>query len=150
MICSTLEYLAHDCAADRAPENAALVLGYLEHEMPLHIADEEEDLFPQLTLRCGPEDEVDELVTQLSREHATDEKSYLALLTPLRGIVKGQPLTVTAQFAISASAFAARQRRHLWWENGTVLPLARQRLTAADKAEFGRKMAERRGIFSHP
>ncbi len=90
-ILATLELLAHDCTADSAPENAALVLGYLEHEMPLHIADEEEDLFPLLTRRCAPEDEIDELVALLSSEHETDEKHYLALLAPLRAIVNGRP-----------------------------------------------------------
>ncbi len=87
VICASLELLAHDCTADRAPENAALVLGYLEHEMPLHIADEEEDLFPLLTRRCAPEDEFEELVALLSSEHETDEQHYLALLAPLRAIV---------------------------------------------------------------
>ncbi len=149
-ILATLELLAHDCTADRAPENAALVLGYLEHEMPLHIADEEEDLFPLLTRRCAPEDEIDELVALLSSEHETDEKHYLALLAPLRAIVNGRPPPNPMQFAADARAFAVLQRRHLGWENGTVLPLARRRLTAADMAELGRKMAERRGLSDRP
>ena len=90
VILATLELLAHDCTADHAPEDAALVLAYLEHEMPLHIADEEEDLLPLLTRRCTPEDEIDELVALLSSEHETDEKHYLALLAPLRAIVNGR------------------------------------------------------------
>ena len=150
MICATLELLAHDCTADSAPENAALVLGYLEHDLPLHIADEEEDLFPLLTRRCEPEDEFEELVALLSSEHETDEKHYLALLAPLRAIVNGLQPPDPMQFAADARAFAVLQRRHLGWENGTVLPLARRRLTAADRAEMGRKMAERRGISDRP
>ena len=150
MICATLMLLAHDCTADSAPENAALVLGYLEHDMPLHIADEEEDLFPLLTRRCAPEDEFDEIVALLSSEHETDEKHYLALLAPLRAIVNGLRLPDPVQFAADARVFAILQLRHLGWENGTVLPLARRCLTAADKAEMGRKMAERRGISDLP
>ncbi len=150
VICATLELLAHDCTDDRAPENATLVLGYLEHEMPLHIADEEEDLFPLLKRRCAPEDEFEELVALLSSEHETDEKHYLVLLAPLRAIVNGLRPPDPVQFAANARAFAVLQRRHLGWENGTVLPLARRRLTAADRAEMGRKMAERRGIFRSP
>ncbi len=148
VICAALELLAHDCTADSAPENAALVLGYLEHEMPLHIADEEEDLFPLLTRRCAPEDEFEELVALLSSEHETDEKHCLALLAPVRAIVNG--LRPPLQFAADARAFAVLQRRHLGWENSTVLPLARRCLTAADRAELGRKMAERRGISDRP
>ncbi len=150
VICAALELLADACTADRAPENAALVLGYLEHEMPLHIADEEEDLFPLLTRRCAPEDEIEEFVALLSSEHETDEKHYLALLAPLRAIVNGLRPPDPVQFAADARAFAVLQRRHLGWENGTVLPLARLRLTAADRAELGRKMAERRSISDRP
>ena len=150
MICATLMLLAHDCTADSAPENAALVLGYLEHDMPLHIADEEEDLFPLLTRRCTPEDDFEELVALLSCEHETDEKHYLALLAPLRAIVNGLRPPDPVQFAADARVFAILQLRHLGWENGTVLPLARRCLTAADKAEMGRKMAERRGISDLP
>ena len=145
VICAALERLAHDCTADRAPENAALVLGYLEHEMPLHIADEEEDLFPLLTRRCTPEDEFDEIVALLSSDHEADEKHYLALLAPLGAIVNGLRPPDPVQFAVDARVFAILQLRHLGWENGTVLPLARRCLTAADGAEMGRKMAERRG-----
>ncbi len=150
MICATLMLLAHDWTADSAPENAALVLGYLEHEMPLHIADEEEDLFPLPTRRCAPEDEFDEIVALLSSDHETDEKHYLALLAPLRTIVNGLRPPDPVQFAVDARVFAILQLRHLGWENGTVLPLARRCLTAADKAEMGRKMAERRGIYDLP
>ncbi len=146
VMCATLDLLAHDCAADSAPENAALVLGYLEHDMPLHIADEEEDLFPLLTRRCVPEDAFEELVARLSSEHETDEKHCLALLAPLRAIVNGLRPPDPVQFAADARAFAVLQRHHLGWENGTVLPLARLRLTAADRAEMGRKMAERRAF----
>lgn len=150
VICSTLELLAHDCTADHAPENAALVLDYLEHELPLHIADEEEDLFPLLTRRCTPDDEVENLVALLSSEHEADEKLYPALLAPLHAIVNGLGPPDPAQFAADARAFSVSQRHHLGWENGTVLPLARQRLTAADEAEMGRKMAERRDISDCP
>ncbi len=150
MICATLMLLAHDCTADLAPENAALVLGYLEHDMPLHIADEEEDLFPLLTRRCAPEDDFDEIVALLSSDHETDEKHYLALLAPLRAIVNGLRPPDPVQFAADARVFAILQLRHLGWENGTVLPLARRRLTATDRIEMGWKMAERRGISDLP
>ena len=48
------------------------------------------------------------------------------------------------EFGHAARAFSVFQRRHLAWENGTVLPLARKRLTAADQADMGRRMADRR------
>ena len=150
VICAAFELLAHDCTADRAPEIAALILNYLEHEMPLHIADEDEDLFPLLTRRCAPEDDFDEIVALLSSEHESDEKHCHALFAPLRAIVNGLRPPDPVQFVADARAFAILQRRHLGWENGTVLPLARRCLTATDRVEMGRKMAERRGISDLP
>ena len=150
VICATLELLAHDCAADDAPENAALVLDYLERALPLHIADEEEDLFPLLMRRCAPDDEIDNIVALLSSEHETDEINYLALIVPLHAIINGLRPPDPVRFAVDARAFAVLQRRHLGWENGTVLPLARRRLRAEDRVEMARKMAERRCLAPCP
>ena len=49
-------------------------------------------------------------------------------------------------FVHEARTFGVLQRRHLAWENGTILPLARKRLNKHDLAELGRKMAARRGL----
>lgn len=50
-------------------------------------------------------------------------------------------------FCTLARGFARSQRRHLGWENGTVLPLAEKRLTDEDQAAPGRSMAKRRGLI---
>jgi hypothetical protein len=41
-------------------------------------------------------------------------------------------------------AFAVQQRRHLAWEDATVLPLARSRLTPADLDQWNRRSRGRR------
>ena len=144
VMCATLERLAEDCTGDDAPDNAQFVLSYLEHDLPLHIADEEEDLFPILKRRCDPDDELDYVLALLSEEHEADADYYLNLLDPLRVIASGMEPAEPQAFAHDARAFAIFQRRHLGWENGTVLPLARKRMTPADQAELGRRMAARR------
>ncbi len=68
----------------------------------------------------------------------------MRLLEPLRPIANGGEPADREAFPHDARAFAIFQRRHLGWENGTVLPLARKRLTDADQAELGRRMAARR------
>ncbi len=144
IMCATLERLADDCTGDDASDNAQFVLSYLEHDLPLHIADEEEDLFPLLKRRCEPDDELDYVLALLNEEHEVDADYYLRLLEPLRVIASGGEPADREAFPHEARAFAMFQRRHLGWENGTVLPLARKRLTDADQAELGRRMAARR------
>ena len=144
IMCATLERLADDCTSGEAQDDAQFVLSYLEHDLPLHIADEEEDLFPILKRCCEEDDELDYVLALLSEEHEVDEDYYLDLLEPLRVIASGMEPVDRDAFAHNARAFAIFQRRHLGWENGTVLPLARKRLSPDDLAELGRRMAARR------
>ncbi len=49
LICAALEHLAEESQASDIAETARMVLDYFERELPLHVADEEEDLFPLIT-----------------------------------------------------------------------------------------------------
>lgn len=69
IICAVIERLANDLHASDARENAAHVLDHLENTLPLHIADEERDLFPLLWQRCLDDDGIDELLALLQKEH---------------------------------------------------------------------------------
>ncbi len=144
VVCAALDRLAGDCAAADARDNAAFALGYLERELPLHIADEEESLFPLLKRRADTDDGIDAILAILNDEHAADHAYHRKLLEPLRAIAAGRAPADAVAFAHMARAFSVFQRRHLAWENGTVLPLARKRLTAADQAAMGDAMADRR------
>ena len=132
VVCAALERLAQDCAAEDAQENAAFVLSYLEHELPLHVADEEDDLFPLLKRRSNPDDDVDTILALLTEEHEGDQEYHHKLLEPLCSIAAGLQPSDVVDFTHAARTYSVIQRRHLAWENGTVLPLARKRLTAAD------------------
>ena len=146
IICAVLERLADDLHASDARENAAYILDHLENELPHHIADEERDLFPLLRARCLADDRVDELLLLLQNEHEEDDSHCAALLEPLRALAHGQ--VAEDEFGVVALArdFARVQRRHLNWENGTILPLAERRLTDDDNLALGGSMAKRRGL----
>ncbi len=146
IVCAALERLANDLDAGDAQNNAGYVLDYLENELPLHIADEENDLFPLLERRCLPEDQIDEMLALLSAEHAEDDAHREELIEPLRAIAAGSKPPDGISFVRHAHAFATFQRRHLAWENGTILPLARKRLSERDQLELGRKLAARHGL----
>jgi len=144
VICAALDRLAAAPDGHDAAESARLILDYAENEMPLHLADEENDLFPRLAARCDPEDGVEAMIDMLEHEHETDSALYGRLEPGLEGIAKGRPLKHPEVFARDAHAFALLQRRHLNWENGTVLPLARQKLTGEDLEDMRIAMAGRR------
>ena len=146
VVCGLLDEIADDHEAARVPEIAGLVLDYLLRDLPQHVADEEQDLFPRLRARCRPEDEVERVLMLLSEEHARDQEVVLALPAGLRSLVEGRPLRQPELFVQAASTFAECQRRHLAWEEGVIFPLARKRLQPDDLAELGRNMAARRGL----
>ena len=108
--------------------------------MPLHIADEEEDLFPAFARHCAGEAEFEGIRTQLCKEHAPDDPLTRILEADLQILAAGGTLKDHAGFAAMACSFAEMQERHLNWENNTVLPLAEKCLDAEELREIGRSM----------
>jgi hemerythrin-like domain-containing protein len=141
-----IDDLARSGAAGESASIREAVIGYLRRDIPHHMIDEEQDLFPRLRRRLRPEDGAEAILDFLSETHRMERRSTAAVIELLRradsiGGPDGDPWT-----ARSLSAFAENQRRHLAWENGLVLPLARRRLTRADLAVIGHNMARRRDI----
>ncbi len=146
VICASLERLAGNLAAEDAPESAAFVLRYLEEDLSLHVADEEEDLFPVMTRRARADDGFAALLTIMQEEHLLDRAYCDRLLEPLRALSQGTLPPNPGAFAEAARAFAVFQHRHLAWENGVILELARKRLDSADLKEMARRIAKRHGL----
>jgi hemerythrin-like domain-containing protein len=127
---------------------AGALLSYIEGDLPLHIADEEQSLFPLLRRRCKPEDRIDQVLGLLSEEHERDEALAAHLVAGLKRVAAGVASPSWDAFWRVATAFSETQRRHLSWENTVVLPLARKRLNVADMVTLGREMAARRSAVS--
>ena len=144
VMCATLERLAEAPDSVDAADAARVVLDYVENRLGPHYGDEEKDLFPLLRQRADPDDGIDTILNMLSEEHAADDALLRRLIGPLRAIAEGRPLADAGVFAADARAFSVLQRRHLAWENGTVLPLARRRLSDEDLRALGERMAARR------
>ena len=147
---AALERLANDLDAPDARAIAAAILEFLETKLPLHVQDEERDLFPLLRRRAEPDDGFDVLLGLLQDEHAVNEEYYRDVLGPLRTMAGGGKPARPEAFAAQARAFSIFERRHLAWENDAILPLARKRLTPEDLRTLGQKMAARRGIQMNP
>lgn len=145
-VCDRLDELIGHLTVGPIAEEARGLLDFLTEELPRHVGDEEEDLFRLLEARCPPEDGLPVLLDQLSREHELDEDLVDFLVEDLRTLVSGHRLSNPVRLLNNVRAFTETQRRHLAWEDATVLPLAERRLTADDFDYLSRRMARRWGV----
>lgn len=145
-VCNIIERLRHNPRHGARRATMETVRSYLIRDYPLHLADEEEDLFPRLQQRCPREDSLDEVLGLLRREHAADAQLHLAVIEDLALLIGGRALDDPARAFMNLAAFGETQRRHLAWENAVVVPRARRYLTRADHLDIGRCMARRRGM----
>ena len=144
-ICSALDYMIKNPGAPDVAEWAGAILAYLERELPLHIADEEETLFPLLRQRSKPGDQIESILGLLAEEHARDEALAAALRVGLRRVAEGTASPSWDAFWHAAMGYSEVLLRHLSWENALVLPFARRCLSAVDIVDLGRALAARRG-----
>ena len=142
-LCDLLESILRNPKAKESKASLDIVLDYLKVELPRHIADEEEDLFPRLKASCLPGDNIDEMMQVLREEHTQNA----ILLNSSEDALSSQKARSDPDAPIlSGVVFAEAKRRHIRWENTLLLPLARARLGAEDLRDLGRGMATRRNI----
>ena len=134
--------------APRRTEHAELtaVHGYLVRELPLHIEDEDGDLFPMLKRRLPLGDDTEAIFAQLHAEHEADRALQIELVRDLECLIRNVAFDDPARFFMNAFAFSQALRRHLAWENAVIMTRAERHLTDEDHAELGRRMAARRGL----
>ncbi len=142
-ICVMLDRIAAAESPDR--DAAAHAAGFLADELPLHFADEEEDLFPLLRERCDPEDDIESALERLGADHRRSNIDTPMLVRLLRRVSEGEAILATGDRA-AITGYAASTRRHLIVENAIILPLARVRLTRKDLDRMRLAMLRRRGL----
>ncbi len=142
-VCAHLDALAMTDAGD--PALAAEALSHLEREMPIHMMDEEDDLFPLLRRRAEPDDEIEPTLSRLDRDHAKGRLLTGEALPCLSRMAAGGA-GATPDERSALMRLAAHERRHLIVENAIILPLARVRLTESDLRTLALRMAARRGV----
>ncbi len=147
-ICDALETLISVLDLEPVRARAGALLHFLTVDLPLHIEDEELDLFPLLRARCEPSDEMAEVLDQLTLEHEEDRELASVIVADLTALRDGREPSHMVRFHSNVRAFCELQRRHLIWENRLVLPLARGQLSVADKADLGQRMIARRAVGS--
>jgi hemerythrin-like domain-containing protein len=159
-MCRLAELLAEAAIID--PALACRLARYLQTLKPLHVMDEEHDLFPLLRrktrrrahrgrggqgdspqLQC---DDLDALLRQLSAEHEADDPLCTSIIERLTSLSVSGTGEHEDALRRDLKTYAWRQKQHLALENATVLPLAKACLRAADHESLAMRMALRRGV----
>lgn len=143
--CSLIGQIAASASVMR--EAMAQTLTFLRADLPLHVLNEEGDLFPMLRLRCAPEDDVDRVIAALSADHGRD----VAVVTEIAGLIDeavrlDRPIPHGSYAQQRLRDFAISQGEHIALEDAVVLPLARASLGPEDLAVLAERMAGRRGL----
>lgn len=123
------------------------ILHFLKIELPQHMRDEEEGLFPILRRRCKPEDRLERTLGQLSPQSGADTDITMELVLVLENTLKtkqGLGASETAKYIVQR--FCQLHQNHIALENAVVLPIARSRLTKADKKTLTRLLAQGRNL----
>jgi len=141
-VCAMLDRIAVGDEDDQAFEQ---VRWFLDRELPLHLQDEEEDLFPMMRRRCEPVDEIDAVIERLRAEHRHAQTDTPEIVGIIDDAMVGAG-AVSAADRAALSSFAAHARRHLIVENAIILPIARARLTGDDLKNLRLRMLQRRGL----
>ncbi len=143
-LCAALDDLVAGMEIGPVADRARAILTFLTQELGQHVRDEEKDLFPMLAARSGGDRETKRILKQLTHEHALDGDLVDFLIDDLRRLADGRGLANPTRLLINLKEFTATQRRHLAWENQTVLPLAERVLSAEDKAALAAAFRARR------
>lgn len=126
-------------------DEASSVLSFLTKELPLLVADEDEDLLPLVMRRSTADDEIPRLKARLDQEHADIAATLPQVIETFQNLaVNGGAISDLAKQKLND--FAGHIRRHLILENAVLLPFARLRLTDSDLESLTRCMLARRGL----
>lgn len=144
-LCKVIEHIAQSDDFDEDRIKAAL--HYLKTDMPLHVLDEEEDLFPLMRRRAQPDDDLERILGDLGADHHADAERVQFLIEGLKTALKNKTSPASDDVLRPLLlVFVSHERRHVALENAIVLPIARLRLTPEDLKALSRRLAARRGI----
>jgi hypothetical protein len=131
-----------DGGLDDAARDA--LVAFLDDELPRHMADEEDDLFPLIDGRCPADSPLHPLVGLLGEMHGRMDALRADLSDGLHAAAKTGKGPSGRRFWQSARAFGELLHWNVAIEDRVVLPLAAACLAAAELDGLGRAMAARR------
>jgi hypothetical protein len=133
-LCAMLRALP-TCGPAVAKAVAPGIADFLTRDFPAIIIEEEEGILPRLRSRLLLGDDLDEIINELNEEHRED-RAYAADLARRCEAFANDLDDEWPDLCAALTNFAERQRRHVAWEDATILSIARERLTAEDLASW--------------
>jgi hemerythrin-like domain-containing protein len=115
---------------------------FLAQDFVRIVTEEQDGLLVYLRRRLMLGDELDALIGHLHDEHRQDCEQARILSGRCGEFASGIE-TDWPDLLEALSAFAEQQRRHLIWEDATILPVARERLQADDLQNWSADMTRR-------
>lgn len=135
-LCGVLETIADDLPDRVDRELAKVAVSILTRSWPAHIALEETCLFPLLRKKSENDRMALDILDHLEAEHEHDEDFAGEIAMALQAFIDDGHIENPAMLGYMLRGFFQSQRRHIAWENATVLPLARRILVGADLAQI--------------
>lgn len=115
---------------------------FLSHDFISIIDEEKNGLLHHLNRRLLVGDELDQLIAHLHEEHSQDRLQALSLSRRCEEYAAGAN-DDWPDLCEALAGFAEQQRRHLVWEDATILPIARERLQPEDMVCWDADMRRR-------
>lgn len=142
-LCDVLESIADALPHTADASLATIAARILRNGLPEHVALEEDHLFPMLRRRNAADQACQKVLLQLEHEHGSDESFAHEIADELDQIAQAQAPKNAEMLGYMLRGFFVSLRRHIRWENATVIPLARRTLTEADLFELRAVVAGR-------
>lgn len=135
-LCDALELIADGLPNSSQPDLCRSVVHVLRVGLPQHVALEEQLLFP--ALRRSPQFGVDceRVLRALEQEHESDDPFAHEIAEELEQLAGGDKPRNSEMLGYMLRGFFIPLRRHINWENVTILPTARRVLSPEDKMEL--------------
>ncbi len=144
VVFATLQHFAEEASASRA--DADTIKAFLTHDLVLHRADEDDNLFPHVRLRALPEDELGAVLARLNDDHRRGEARVEAIVRALTLRTEKGSVRLSKGLCEMIQSYVTDEGHHLAIENGVLLAIARIRLTPTDLKAISRGMKARRGV----
>ena len=132
VLCDALESIADQLPTTIDPRLYALTSEVLKKVIHHHNILEEEALFPIILNHLDVKSNLRNAFAQLKIEHETDGEHALEIAHELDRIAAGGRMANPEMVGYMLRGFFESLRRHIHWENQTILPLAHDLLSQKD------------------
>jgi hemerythrin-like domain-containing protein len=140
-LCTALEQVADALPGNIDHFQVYAAIPFLRNGFAELVALQEKVLFAALRRRAILTDNVDGILAQMEREHASDQGLAIEVAEALGELRHGRRPDNPEMLGYLLRCFFEGQRRHAAWERLVLYPLCRERLTSEDVIELTQRLA---------